>query len=252
LSIWTNKFGHGLFKKPLLWVSVGFCALLVVFMISIYGFLAVNHPLGKGILVVEAWIPAEALANSVSTFNSGHYRYLVVVGGSIQGIGSAPSRPTTYADRAASTLQHFGFDTNKLIKISVPPVSFDRTLTGAEEVKRWLERSGTNVCCVDVFTVGVHARKSWILSQYVLGHSYRVGIIAGPEVSFSASHWLLSARGTWIVVRNLAGYIYYKFWILFRGMASSNLSPSISIPGGDLMPHFMKPFPAVGQPLGSM
>jgi hypothetical protein len=194
-------------------------------MISIYGFLAVNHPLGKGILVVEGWIPAEALANSVSTFNSGHYRYLVVVGGPIQGISSAPSHPTTYADRAASTLQDFGFDTNKLIKISVPPVSSDRTLTGAEELKRWLERSGTYICCVDVFTVGVHARKSWILSQYVLGHSYRVGIIAGPEVSFNASHWLLSTKGTRVVVRNLAGYTYYKFWILFRCMASSICLP---------------------------
>jgi hypothetical protein len=49
------------YKKTLLWVTAGICALLIFFVTSIYGFLAVNHPLGEGILVVEGWIPAKTL-----------------------------------------------------------------------------------------------------------------------------------------------------------------------------------------------
>ena len=220
LGIWGNSYGPLLFKRPVLWVTAGICALLIFFVTSIYGFLAVTHPLGEGILVVEGWIPSKTLAKSVDVFNSGGYQCLVVVGGPIQGAGSVSGHPTTYADLSASRLEQLGFDAKKLIKINVPAVSSEHTLTGAADVKRWLERSGTKVCCVDILTAGVHARKSWILSRYALGDSYRVGIIAGPESAFDPKYWLVSRRGTWSVVRNLAGYVYYKLWILFNRKAS--------------------------------
>lgn len=217
MSIWGKSYGPSLLKKPLLWVTYGTCALLIFFLTSVYGFLAVNYPLGEGILVVEGWIPAKTLAESVHIFNSGDYQYLVVLGGQIQGTGGAPPHPTTYADLAAARLEQLGLDPKKLIKINIPPVSSERTLTGAVEVKHWLERSGTKTCCVDIFTVGVHARKSWILSRYALGDTYRVGIIAGPEADFDPKYWLVSGTGNLLVVRNLAGYAYYKFWIFFKG-----------------------------------
>jgi hypothetical protein len=186
-------------------------------MMSIHDFLAVNNPVGEGILVVEAWIPPQTLTESVNVFNSGRYSYLVVVGGPIQGSSSGSSAPTTYDDLAAKRLEKLGFDTKNLVKISVPGVSAGRTLASATAVKRWLGSSGTPVCCVDVFTVGVHARKSWVLFQHALGKRYRVGIIAGPVVSYNRRFWFFSTRGIWLVVRNLAGYVYSKFWILFNG-----------------------------------
>jgi hypothetical protein len=216
----ARNYGPLLSKRPLLWVTAGICALLIFFVTSIYGFLAVNRPLGEGILVVEGWIPAKTLAESIHVFNSGSYQYLVVVGGPIDGTGSVSGYPTTYADLAASTLEQLGFDTEKLVKVNVPSVSSERTFTGAADVKSWVERSGTNVCCVDIFTTGVHARKSWILSQYALGDSYRVGVIAGPEARFDPNYWFVSPRGVWLVVRSLVGYVYYKFWILYHGKRS--------------------------------
>jgi hypothetical protein len=136
----------------------------------------------------------------------------------------------SWAFGSASRLVQLGFDAKKLIKINVPPVLSRHTLTGAADVKRWLEHSGTNVCCVDVLTLGVHARKSWIFSRYAFGGSYQVGIIAVPETSFDPKYWLASRRGTWSVLRNLAGYVYYKFWILFKGKCSQNLTSSIFAP----------------------
>jgi len=204
-------------QQVLLWVTTGISVAVIFVVISGYGFLAVNNPVGEGVLVVEGWIPAKTLAESAHVFDSGHYRYLVLVGGPMQGSASESNDPTTFADLAASRLEKLGFDTKKLVKVSVPAVSSDRTLAGATAVKRWLGSSGISVCCVDIFTVGVHARKSWILSRYALGDRYRVGIIAGSEVSFDPRHWVVSRRGIWIVVRNLAGYGYSKFWILFHG-----------------------------------
>ena len=172
--------------------------------------------------MVEAWIPAQTLAESANVFNSGHYRYLVVVGGLIRQSGQSDNTRTD-ANLAASRLEKLGFDTKKLITITVPDESLGRTFGRATAVKRWLVSSGTSVCCVDVFTVGVHARKSQILFQHALGENYRVGIIAGTEVRYNPRLWLVSGRGTWNVVRNLAGYVYSKVWILCRGKASQSL-----------------------------
>jgi hypothetical protein len=217
MSIWTDPRKYLASKRIWLWVTAGICGVLIFFLASIYGFLAVSNPVGEGVLVVEAWIPAKTLAESVKVFNSGRYSYLIVVGGPIQGSGSASNHPTTYADLAASKFEELGFDAKKLVKIDVPAVSFGRTLAGETEVRRWLDRSGTSVCCVDVFTVGVHARKSWIFSRHALSDRYRVGIIAGPEASFDPRFWLVSKRGIRIVVRNMGGYVYSKLWDLFNG-----------------------------------
>lgn len=227
----SRQSDPSLFPGGLLrWVSMGIGAFVVIFIASIYSFLAISHPQGKGILVVEAWIPQKTLEAVVPVFHSGNYQSLFIVGGPIQGTSDMPGHPVTFADRAESALLRLGIDRKQLIKINVPPVSQERTLTGAAAAKVLLERSGTRVCCVDVFTVGVHARKSWILSQYAFGTRYRVGVIAGPESSFDARLWFVSKRGIRIVLRNLAGYMYYKFWILSGGKESPTLFSFIAIP----------------------
>jgi hypothetical protein len=222
MRIWGNWRWSLASKWVPLWVTLGIGVVLIFFLISIHGFLAVSNPVGEGILVVEAWIPAKTLEESAIVFNSGRYRYLVIIGGPMQGSASKSNGPTTWADLAVSRLEKLGFDTKKVVQINVPAVSSGRTLAGATAVKRWLSSSRISVCCVDVFTVGAHARKSWILSRYALGDGYRVGIIAGSPDSYDPRFWLASRRGIWVVVRNLAGYMYSKFWIQFHG----KLSPS--------------------------
>jgi len=216
MGIWANWRWSVASKHVLLWVAMGIGVALIFVVISIYGFLAVNDPVGEGVLVVEAWVSAKTLAESAIAFNSTRYRYLVVVGGPMQGSDNKPNAPTTYADLAASNLEKLGFDTKRLVRINVPAVSSGRTLAEATAVGRWLDSSGISVCCVDVFTVGVHARKSWILFRHALGVGYRVGIIAGSPDSYDPRFWLASRSGVRIVARNVAGYVYSKLWLLFH------------------------------------
>jgi hypothetical protein len=204
----------------------GITSVILIFgIVFTHDFLAVNHPVGKGILVVEGWIPPYTLAESVTFFNSRHYSHLVVVGGPVGANGSASGHQLTYADLAASRLEKLGFDSSKLVKISVPaePAGL-RTLTSATEVRRWLDSSRTVECCVDVFTVGVHARKTWVLFRSALGDYYRVGVISGPEAPYDRDRfWFLSPRGIWIFVRSLVGYGYSKFWVLFHGNSNPRI-----------------------------
>jgi hypothetical protein len=206
-----------LFSKAVWW---GMISVALIFGVkAAHDFLAVSKPVGEGVLVVEAWVPARALAESAHVFNSGRYSCLVLVGGPVRGTARNSNYLTTYDDLAEDRLENIGFDTKKLVKIHVPtePVG-RRTLSSATAVTRWLSSSGTSVCCVDVFTVGEHARKTWVFFRYALGDRYRVGIISGSEASYTRTRfWFLSKKGIWIFARDLVGYFYSKLWVLVNG-----------------------------------
>jgi hypothetical protein len=199
--------------------------ILTCFVLFLPEFLTVSKPVGRGILAVEAWIPARTLDESVSVFNNGHYRYLVVVGGPIKGLSGQSGRPKTYDALAATRLEKLGFNSKKMIRIRVPAESLgDRTFATALAVKRWMTTLRNPVCCVDDFTEGVHSRKSWIIFRYAMGDRYRVGIIAGVPASYSPKNWFLTSRGIYIVMRNLVGYLYSKSWILYDNETSPQLA----------------------------
>jgi len=182
---------------------------------SIYRFLAVNDPIGEGILVVDAWIPERTLAESANIFRSERYRYLIVVGSTLPERRGMFNGPPANVDLAAGRLERLGVDPTKLVRISVRDDPAGRTLGRATAVRQWLDTSGIAACCVDVLTVGVHARKNWIVFQHALGSNYRVGIIAGPEVRYNPKFWFVSRTGIWLVMRNLVGYFHSKLGIFF-------------------------------------
>jgi|SRR5581483_1923294 len=189
--------------------ALAFIAVLVF----VHEFLAVSSPSGQGVLIVEAWVPKQSLAESAAIFLEGHYDYLVLVGGPMKQKATTQAVAVTYADSAANEIRGLNIDPAKVVKISVGPAK-NRTYSTALAVRDWLRRSGNTSQSVDVFTAGVHARKSWVLFRYALGDSYRVGVIAGPEHSYDPRFWPASRRGAWIVSRNVAGYLYYKAAIL--------------------------------------
>ncbi len=199
------------------WLLLALVTALLIFAVkSLHDFLAVTRPVGQGILVVEAWIPTPALSESTRIFGSHRYRYLVLVGGPVQGESSSFKHSASYPDLAEDRLGKLGFHSMNLVKVNVPAEPTGRrTLATAAEFRRWLDSSGIQVCCVDILTVGVHARKSWVLFRYALGDRCRVGIISGTASSETGSvPWFLSPRGIWIFVRNLAGYVYAKLLVL--------------------------------------
>jgi hypothetical protein len=92
-----------------------FVAVFVFIEIILHDFLAVNRPLGRDILVVEAWLRKEWLAQVPSVLRSGHYRYLVVVGSPAEA-----SDENSSADVVGSELEKLGCDPAMMVKIRVP------------------------------------------------------------------------------------------------------------------------------------
>jgi|SRR5208282_3270175 len=210
-----------------------FVAAFVLIAMLLGDFLAVSRPLGQDVLVVEAWIPKESLAQVPSVLRSGRYRYLVVVGYPAQA-----SDKNSLADVAGTELEKLGCDPSTMVKIRVPfqstfrsyvipigaPPSFGvafrfqltrRTYASALAVGEWLQSSRIPAHGVDVLTASLHARKSWILFQRAIGDKYRVGIIAAPVMDYNPRYWLLSKRGIYLAPLCLIGYFYAKCLIFF-------------------------------------
>jgi hypothetical protein len=72
-------------------------------------------------------------------------------------------------------------------------------------VKDWLIKNGIKPIGVNVFTRGVHARRSLILFERALGHQIAVGVIAGTEDTYDPSRWWLTRKGFLETTREMVG-----------------------------------------------
>jgi hypothetical protein len=181
---------------------------------GVHDFLAVSSPAGKGILVVEAWIPVEALSEAIGAFKRGNYCYLVVVGNRNSASGISAEQLLSPVDQAAGELEKSGFDGSKVIRV-YHDNSTDKTFSSARALKTWLLENPKVPRSIDVFTVGVHARRSWIAFEKALGDDFHVGIIAARAMYYNPGTWILSRKGIWLVTRNISGYLIYKSRFMF-------------------------------------
>jgi len=208
---------------------VGLTALtaLLVFAFTIQDFLAVNLPVVGNILVVEGWIwDSSAMREATEEFSRGQYEYLVTVGGPIEG-DKGPTNQRNLAELAARRLRELGVAEASIIVLNVPDVTFHRTYASAFTLKNWINDSKIEVTGVNVFTLGAHARKSLVLFKRALGPGTKVGVISGTDTEYDPTHWWLSARGIYVILRKTVGYLYAIVWPLPDSLplASSQCSP---------------------------
>lgn len=192
---------------------VPFVAVLV-FVLGINDFLAISLPVDGDILVVEGWFwHSSAMREVMDEFKTGHYKWLVAVGGPIDVNGRVADQKSS-AELAATRLRELGVNENLIIVLPVPSVKLHQTYSSAVTLRNWLIRSKTETTGVNVFTLGIHARKTLVLFRRALGPGIKVGVIAGTEDTYNASRWWLSARGIHMVARKTLGYLYAVFWPL--------------------------------------
>ncbi len=183
-----------------------FAAIVIIFILKIGSFLAINKPVDGEILVVEGWFyhNKHALKEAMEEFNNGNYVCLVTLGGP----DTRDSMVSSVANRAAEKLVELGFDDKFLVAIPSPYVKKNRTYNSALVLKEWFMKSKKEVKSLNVFTLGVHARKSYVLFRKVMGQSIAVGVIAAQETTYNQKYWWLSMRGIRLMFRNTIGYIY--------------------------------------------
>jgi len=103
-----------------------------------------------------------------------------------------------------------GFPEEKLQAVSAPAVIKDRTYASAVALREWLEDSDLKVGSINLYTFGVHARRSWLIFKQVLA-PIKVGVIAAKSLDYAPNKWWISSAGVREVIAEAIAYIYARF-----------------------------------------
>ncbi|MCC3421233.1 MAG: YdcF family protein [Microcoleus sp. PH2017_01_SCD_O_A] len=188
----------------------GLIITMVLIITNIHPFLAVNAPIKADILVVEGWLPDYAVESAIAEFNKGGYRKLVTTGLPVSK-GHYLAQYKNYAELTAATCIALGFDKNKVVAVPAPSVVKHRTAASAIALRDWLATSALKVDSINLYSIGTHARRSWMVFKEVLNPEIKVGIIAAESEDYNSQEWWKSSAGFRTVTGEIIAYIYARF-----------------------------------------
>lgn len=188
-------------------------AIAVVFWLLLFKlepFLAYSTPIDAEILIVEGWIADLGLIGAYEEFQSKPYRLLITAGSDF-GRGEYLSEYKNFALLSKATLVELGLEPQKIQPILTPKPERDRTLTSAREVKKWLKNNNIHPQNVNIYTMDVHSRRSWMLYRQVLEPEIKVGVISHPPLTYDPQAWWASSEGFRKILGESLAYLYAKF-----------------------------------------
>ena len=192
---------------PRWWFAITIAAVLsftiVIVVRNIGSYLSVTEPANSTYLVVEGWQDEYSLKKALELFQSNNYKILLTTGGAIKGI--TKSRYKSYADYAAAFFLSQGIDEDKLVAVPTPDSAQNRTFLSAVMVRKWFEKEGVSLLSVDVFTEGVHARRTKFLYELAFKNSTKIGIYSSIPQSYNISSWWTSSEGAKSVITEIVG-----------------------------------------------
>lgn len=117
----------------------------------------------------------------------------------------------SHAEIARNRLISMGIDSAKVIALPGSRVRINRTLTSALAFREWLKVSGSKTNDINVISLGIHARRTWLTYSKILGRKFNTGIISLPEV---LSNDDLKSRKKEILIET-ASLVAYRFLLVF-------------------------------------
>ncbi|MEH2054847.1 MAG: YdcF family protein [Nostoc sp.] len=193
-------------------IAIALIAYLIFFTIThVHSFLAVTSPIKSAqVLVVEGWLPDYAIEKALTEFKIGSYRQIITTGGTL-GKGSYLIGYKDFAEVSAATFIKLGLEAEKVIAVPTPFVIKDRSYASAAEFYRWLSNSNLQIESINLFSLDVHARRSWFLFRKILTPHIKVGVIAATTQDYNPSKWWGSSEGVRTILDEGIAYIYARF-----------------------------------------
>jgi len=202
---------------PTLWTWLALCALAAAAVFAavrhVYAFLAPSAPVGARVLVVEGWMADAELDQAPAVIRGGRYERIVTTGGPIERDCERVSAPS-YAERARDRLVQSGIAADVVTAAPAPASAQERTFLNAVMVREWAERTGAKLDSVDVFSSGVHSRRTWLVYGLALGPRTRVGILAATPSGYDPAAWWRTSSGAEEVLGQGIAWLWTE--LLFR------------------------------------
>ncbi len=188
-----------------------FSTLIVFFVTHIHPFLAPISPIKSEILVVEGAMGDKFLKKAITEFKKGGYQKLITTGLPLPH-GFYITGYNTFAELSAATLLKLGFDQEKLVAVPAPDVIINRTSSSARAVRQWIAKANLPVKSINLYSLDVHTRRSWLIYKKIFAPDIQVGVIASEPFDYDPKSWWTSSSGVRSVTAEAIAYMYARFF----------------------------------------
>ncbi|MCC7300046.1 MAG: YdcF family protein [Verrucomicrobia bacterium] len=210
-----------LFRKREVWTPTWPTCCLIFFLIGglcyvavrhLYPFLAQNHPVPAAeMVIIEGWLADAELKEAAKAIRPG--QIVITTGGPVT-FGQKILHYENYAEMATARLIALGVPAETIVTIPAPETLRDRTYVSAQAVRLRLEQLGLFGKSANLYTIGAHARRSYLLFRSVLGENYPLGVIAVEPAYYNLNHWYRHSAGFKHVVMELVSWVYAQFFLM--------------------------------------
>lgn len=181
---------------------------------QLYPFLFQQHPVQDAeMVIIEGWLADAELKEAAKFIRP---RQIVITTGGPVVFGQKILQYDNYAELATARLIALGIPSETIITIPAPDTQRDRTYVSAQVARRKLEELGLFGKSANLYTVGAHARRSYLLFRRVFGEDYPLGVVAVAPQGYHLEQWYRYSAGVKHVVTELIAWIYAQFFLMLR------------------------------------
>ena len=189
---------------------LGAIAFVIHWIVHLPDFLSLNAPIEAEVLVVEGWLPDHAVKGVIAEFHQKAYRQVITTGPPLWK-GFYLSEYKNFAELTAATLVALGLPQEAVVAAPTDPTNLYRTYTAAVCLRQWLTTSDVDTKSINLYTLGCHARRSWLIFKTVLAPDIKVGVIAAAPRNPMPKQWWRSSMGVRTVLPEMLAYLHARF-----------------------------------------
>ncbi len=154
----------------------------------------------------------DQLDQAADWIRQGHYELVITTGGPAP-VDLYRPEPVPYAELARDYLVRNGIAGSLLTAVPVPESAQDRTYLSAVMVREWLKKSERSVNALDVFSSGVHSRRTRKLYQLAFGSQTRIGITSARPTGYVPESWWTTSTGAKTVIAETMSWIWTVLFV---------------------------------------
>lgn len=119
-----------------------------------------------------------------------------------------------YAEKAACFLQTQNIPSEKIIPVCGKNKFHSRTFDSAIAVCRWLQTKDLTKKNINLVSMGVHARRSYMIYKNVLGKDFTCGVINIPSIFYNHEQWWKYQIAWQSLLKEFFAYFYTELLLL--------------------------------------
>jgi len=210
-----------LFRKKEVWVPTGLGFVLFFLLIgslflgitkNLYPFLAQQHPVENSeMIIIEGWMADAELKEAAKAIHPG--QIVITTGGPVT-FGQKILQYENYAELGAARLIEYGISPEQIVTVPAAETVRDRTYVSAQATRQRLEELGLFGKSANLYTIGAHARRSYLMFRAVFGKDYPLGVISVEPPCYNLKHWYRHSAGFKHVTMELISWIYAQFFLM--------------------------------------